>query len=86
MTTTATTTQVRPLYVIARDIDRNWKNVYFGAVPYLDALRSLDQITDSYGFDSADSVVRYLLSNSTTWRGSDARRVKSELRAMLEGR
>jgi hypothetical protein len=77
---------VRPLYEIAREIRKDWKRVYFGAVPYLDAMASLDKITDDYGADSAVSVVIYFLSNATTWRGEVARRVKAELKSMTKGR
>ena len=28
-------------------------------------------------------IVRYFLSNATTWRGEDARRIKAELKALL---
>lgn len=73
----------RPLYEIAAEIRNDWTKPYFGAVPYLDAMRSLDLITDSYYYDSADSVVRYFLANANTWRGDTARRVKAELKAML---
>jgi hypothetical protein len=73
----------RPLSVIAADIQSHWPKVYFGAVPYLDAMRSLDAITDSYYEDSADSIVRYFLANAATWRGDDARRIKAELKGML---
>jgi hypothetical protein len=75
----------RPLYQIARDIRRDWKTPYFGAVPYLDALRSLDQITGRYYEDTAEDVVRYLLANLGTWRGETARTVKAELKAILKG-
>jgi len=34
--------------------------------------------------DSGDSIVRYFLSNASTWRGETARRVKKELNAMLK--
>jgi hypothetical protein len=85
-TTATTTTATRPLYEIAHDITLHWNPVYYAARPYLSALASLDQISDSYGYDSATSVVRYFLSNATTWRGPDARRVKAELKAMLGGR
>ena len=73
----------RPLYEIAADIRRNWPKPYFGAVPYIQAMGSLNSISDNYGFDSADSIVRYFLSNAGTWRGEDARRIKAELKAML---
>lgn len=74
----------RPLYEIAKDIRTNWPKPYFGAVPYLDAMGSLDNVTDYYGLDSADSIVRYFLSNASTWRGEDARRVKAELNGMIK--
>lgn len=76
-------TQARPLYEIAADIRRNWPKIYFGAVPYVEAMECLGPISSMYGMDSADSVVRYFLANAQTWRGADARRVKAELKAML---
>lgn len=72
----------RPLYEIAREIRRDWKKVYFGAVPYLDAMATLDSIDDNYMFDSGKSVVLYFLSNASTWRGETAKRIKAELKAM----
>lgn len=75
---------MRPLYTIAADIRAHWPKVYFGAVPYLDAMAELDAITGgAYYADSAVSVVLYFLSNATTWRGEDARRIKAELKAMV---
>lgn len=73
----------RPLHVIAREIKADWKKVYFGAVPYLDAMATLTSIDDNYYFDSAESVVRYFLANASTWRGDTAKRIKAELKAML---
>ena len=78
-----TATEVRPLYIIARDIRRYWTTVNYGAVPYLEAMFALDKITDSYGCDSADSIVRYFLSNARTFRGEQARTLKAELKGML---
>lgn len=76
----------RPLYVIASEISRGWPKVYFGAVPYLRALHSLGDISENYGCDSAESVVLYFLSNATTWRGEEARRIKAELKSILPKR
>ena len=73
----------RPLYEIADDIRRNWSKPYFGAVPYIEAMGSLSSIKDNYGWDSGDSIVLYFLSNASTWRGEDARRIKAELRALI---
>lgn len=83
----ATTT--RPLHEIADEIyalwrDKNGKpNVWYGAKPYLEAMASLDKITDKYFADRGDDIVAYFLGNATTWKGDDARRIKKELRGML---
>lgn len=73
----------RPLYIIAADINASWTKVSPYAKPYLNAMVYLHTITDNYGMDSADSIVRYFLSNATGWRGPDARRIKAELKGML---
>jgi hypothetical protein len=72
----------RPIYVIAEEIREDWKKVYFGAVPYLDAMLSLKSIDDTYGLDPAKEVILYFLSNASTWRGDTARRIKKELKAL----
>jgi hypothetical protein len=75
----------RPLSTIAREISRNWAGkVNFGAKPYLDAMRSLDDIKDNYYEDSGRSVVAYFLSNASTWRGETAKEIKAELKAILK--
>jgi hypothetical protein len=74
----------RPLYEIARDIRRDWKNVNFAAEPYLQAMESLTSITNNYGYDSGSSIVLYFLSNANTWRGEVAKRIKLELKSMLK--
>jgi hypothetical protein len=73
----------RQLHEIAAEIRRKWQNVNFAAVPYLGAMRSLATVDDSCGFDDARSIVNYFLSNASTWRGDDARRIKAELKSML---
>jgi hypothetical protein len=78
-----TTTTARPLHAIAREIQRDWAKPNFAAVPYLQAMRALDSISDKFYYDDAESVVRYFLSNATSWRGDKAREIKAELKAML---
>lgn len=73
----------RSLSTIAKDIRADWRNIYFGAVPYVDAMAELNNISDRYYADSAESVVRYFLANAGTWRGEVARAVKLELKGML---
>lgn len=74
----------RNISTIAGDIRRDWQNVYFGAVPYLDAMRYLDGPADKYGDDSARSIIAYFLSNARAWRGPAAKAIKAELNAMLK--
>jgi hypothetical protein len=77
--------QVRPLSAIAKEIQSDWgSKVYFGARPYLDAMRQLNSIEDNFYDDTAVSVVAYFLSNARTWKGDVARRVKKELNQMLK--
>lgn len=76
--------ETRPLYEIAAEIKADWKNVYFGAKPYLDAMMTLDSIDDNYMFDSGRSIVAYFLANAQTWRGETAKRIKKELNSMLK--
>ena len=73
----------RPIHVITREIVRDWKKPYFGAVPYIEAMHTLDSINDPYYADSGKSIVAYFLGNAMTWRGETARRIKAELKAML---
>ncbi len=80
MTDKLTVENHRSLSEIAREIKRTWPKPYFGAVPYIDAMRRLDRITDMYMLDSAKSIVLYFLANAGTWRGDDARRIKAELK------
>jgi hypothetical protein len=78
------TEEPRAIYLIAREIRRDWKNVYFGAVPYLDAMLTLHDMNDGVGSDSAASIIRYFLANAKFWKGGVARHIKAELNAMLK--
>ena len=72
----------RTLRTIAREIRATWPRVYFGAVPYLDAMDTMETIDQPYYQDSGLSIVTYFLGNAGTWRGPDAKRIKAELRTM----
>lgn len=69
---------------IAYLIKRDWTKVYFGAVPYLNAMCSLTSIDDNYGMDSGKSIVRYFLANASTWKGETAREVKKYLNKLTK--
>lgn len=70
---------MRPIYEIAAEIKKVWKNMPDCAKVYVDAMFDLTTIDDNYMFDSGKSIVLYFLSNASSWRGEDARRIKAEL-------
>ena len=73
------------LWEIAVIIKKDWgSKIYFGAVPYIEAMNSLDNITDKYIFDSGISIVAYFLSNAKTWKGDTARAVKKHLNKLIK--
>ena len=57
------------VYELAREIRRDWKNINYAARPYLDAMSGL---------------LRYFLSNASSWRGQRAREIKAELNRRLK--
>lgn len=77
------TENARALSTIAADVRRTWPKVSPYAKPYLDAMGSLDNLNQNFYEDSAQSVVLYFLSNTQSWRGEDAKRIKAELKSML---
>lgn len=80
---------MRTICEIANEIYTSWvdkkgeSKVWYGAVPYLQAMAMLETTEDMYFSDSAKDIVIYFLSNATTWRGEDARRIKAELKGMF---
>ena len=75
---------MRPLYTIAREIRKDWKNVSCYAAPYLNAMSCLNSVDDNYIMDSGRSIVSYFLANAGSWRGETAKRIKAELKAMVK--
>lgn len=75
----------RTFQQIAKDIKSIWLNVYFGAVPYLEAMLTLDTSDPNamYLYNTAGDIVRYFLANAQTFKGTDAKRLKAELQSML---
>ena len=78
--------QKRTFAAIAAEIKATWKKPYFGAVPYIAALSEIHASDKNapYMFETAESVVRYFLANATYWRGAEAKRIKAELKSMIE--
>lgn len=74
----------RTISAIAKEIRRDWKNVNYAAIPYLQAMYSMEHASDDYGADSGKSIILYFLSNASSWRGETAKRVKAELQALCK--
>jgi hypothetical protein len=74
---------MRTLQAIAMEVERSWPKVNYAARPYLDAMHTMEKVSDNYMYDSGRSIVLYFLSNASGWRGEAARRIKAELKAML---
>jgi len=72
------------IYQIAATIKNAWPKPYFGAPPYIDAMKSMDKITDNYYEDPGPEIVARFLGNASTWRGETARAVKKELNRRLK--
>ena len=79
------TTTKRTFRAIAIEIKATWKNIYFGAEPYLRALYKLDTTDPQapYYLDTAETIVRYFLANASAFRGPEAKRLKNELKSMI---
>ena len=78
--------QTKTFAQIAEEIRSDWKKIYFGAVPYLDALSTMHSSDASakYFSDSAKTIVAYFLANASTWRGPVAASIKAELKKMIK--
>ena len=74
----------RAISEIANEIQQDWKNVNYGAKPYLDAMKELTSVDDNFYEDSAESVIVYFLSNARSWKGETAKRIKLELNNLIK--
>lgn len=73
---------------LARVIVADWgpQKMYFGAVPYVQALASIHHFSVNYAFYGAEtvhSVAMYFLSNAQSWRGPVAQVVKGIIKSKL---
>lgn len=75
---------MRKLSDIALDIAASGDKIPATAQPYLDAMATLETISDPYYADSGSSVVAYFLANAGQWKGDTARSIKKELNAILK--
>lgn len=70
----------RPIWVIAREVESNWKNVYnYSAGVHLSKMNRLVLISDN----DAELIVSKFLDNAQHWKGDIAKQIKTELKTML---
>jgi hypothetical protein len=69
---------------LALTIRNAWPKPYFGAKPYIEAMLTLEKLSDMYFYDSGRDIVTYFLANAGTWRGGIAQMVKAELKRRLK--
>lgn len=78
------TFEKRSIALIAEEIRANWTNVNYAALPYLNAMFSIQLPTDRYIAEDGKTIVLYFLSNANSWRGDVARRIKKELKELIK--
>ena len=79
--------KLRTISAIAADIKRTCgPKIYFGAVPYVNAMQSLFSQGDRYGMDSSDDILLHFFSNASSFRGEEAKALKYELAQHLSER
>lgn len=77
--------QHRPLHKIGADIKQDWGARMNGAaVPYVEGLCDLHGPNDRWGVETGADAIQGFLNNAQTWRGETARRIKSELKEILQ--
>jgi hypothetical protein len=74
---------MRTIREIAAEIKQDWKEPYFGALPYIFAMQYLDYIDDRFGHDGAKDILSRFLSNAGGYRTKKAREIKDEIRSLL---
>lgn len=70
---------------LAQLIQNDWEHITPSAMTYLNAMRELPVFNEGYyGLVPSDSIVRYFLSNASTWCGYAAQSIKKELNRRIK--
>ena len=73
----------RSISEIAREIKKEWVKPSSSAIPYINAMLTMNTIDDNnYGYDTARDIVTCFMCNATHFKGEAARRIKSELKTI----
>lgn len=66
---------------LAGVIREDWKKLSPCAMPYVEAMETMQDIGEHYLLDSGQEIVLRFLCNASGWRGPTAKAVKAELKA-----
>ena len=61
-----------------------WREKYWAAAPYINALLDCETVNDQYGADSAKILIAYLLGNLSGYKGDKAKALKKELKDLIK--
>lgn len=75
----------RRLYEVADEIGELWDTMPPDAAEWVEAMSTLDSVTDPYYEGTGGTVVANFLEHSSGWLGEDAARIKGELAGKLWG-
>jgi len=68
---------------IASAIRKHWKAVNYAAKPYLSAMIGMEEIDDDYGAEPGREMVARFLANAGSFKGPEAKVIKTELKRRL---
>jgi hypothetical protein len=74
----------RPLHEVAAEIEQDWTALHGAAQPYINAMKESYLATSRHRLERGSDMIQGFLMNAQTWRGETARRVKTELKAILK--
>ncbi|HXC26646.1 MAG TPA: hypothetical protein VNV38_01730 [Stellaceae bacterium] len=75
----------RPLHTIAAEIKKDWGvRINGAAAPYIEGLSELNSPTDRWYAETGADAIQGFLNNAQTWKGAVARRIKAELKEILQ--
>jgi hypothetical protein len=75
----------RTISTIAQDILKSWVKPSPYAMPYIKAMLTINSTDPNtkYILEPARDIILYFLANAQTFRGEDARRLKTELKQLI---
>lgn len=74
---------IMDMEAIAKAKGKYWRNMFPYCEQQLEAMMSLEKVTDKYIFEDGFGIVCSALSNMNTYKGANAKKYKNELRVLV---